>query len=344
MRSINRIKETGRSAYTVVELLVVISIIGILVGMLMPAIQSAREAARRMQCSNNLRQFGLALQNYESVHQVLPPAIVLGDNPQNPFRPFISRSHLLLLPYFEQGNLAQLADPTVPAADQPISVLQAQVAVFHCPSDPPRTVQLPSLTRIGYPETYATSSYGECKGYDDSICTTTGKGFVPPGPNNESGIFYSYNTKVRTNDISDGSSNTIAIGEAASGFNLAFGLGSKQRTEVTAGHSWAIGIPAASPGIALGIHFASGMCSTVEKLNKGPVTDSSSDILHPFDCRPSYRGGPNYVSNFRSFHKGGAYFLFGDGHVSFISESIDEKVYHALSTMRGGDAVSSVDY
>ena len=332
-----------REAFTLVELLVVIGVIAILIGLLLPAVQMAREAARKMQCSNNLRQFGLALHNYESAHRVLPPAIVIAENPKNSFRPFYSRSLLMMLPFFEKGNLAKLADPTIPAADQPKEVLESTVSVFHCPSDPVDILDHPGLERLGFNRLYGSSSYGECKGLDDSL-SWEGRLFNAPSSNTESGVFYAANTHVRFGIVIDGLSNTMAFGEAASGFPLGIGIGSTAKSETLSGHSWAFGIANISPYSSLGVNFASGMCSTVEKLNKKPVTDSSSDVFRPFDGRPSYRGGPHHVSNFRSFHTGGGQFLYCDGHVSFMSDSIDPMPYRQLSTMRGGETIAGVEH
>lgn len=320
-----------RNAFSLVELLVVVAIIGILIGLLLPAVQMAREAARRTQCSNNLRQFGLALHNYHSSLRTFPPAMVISS-----FDKF-SRSHLLLLPYFEQANLASLADVNLPAIEQPKAVLETPVSVFHCPSDPATILEHPGLAKLGFPGTHAVSSYGECVGYNDSL-GWAGKMYRPARPTRASGIFHA-NSRVRIADITDGTSHTMAIGEAASGYDLGIGIGSTIPTEFKAGHSWAIGVANIKPLVLAGAPFASGMCSTVERLNKYPVTDSMHDTDQPYNLFSSVRRGPHRVSNFRSFHTGGAYFLYGDGSVRFVDENIAMPIYRALSTMSGGEII-----
>jgi prepilin-type N-terminal cleavage/methylation domain-containing protein len=126
----------SRSGFTLVELLVVIAIIGILVGLLLPAVQAAREAARRMQCSNNLKQIGFAILNYESTFKRFPPGNLVG-------AAFTGLSvHARLLPFLEQANLYNMVDLNA-AYDSPTnnSARMQTVATFQCPSDP--TSKLP---------------------------------------------------------------------------------------------------------------------------------------------------------------------------------------------------------
>src|SRR5438477_4220588 len=124
----NAISGRGRGGFTLVELLVVIAIIGVLVALLLPAVQAAREAARRMSCGNNLRQVGLALQNYHEVTNCLPVA-------RNPF-PLVQSALSRILPFVEQGNVHQLVDYTQPVgavANQ--AALETPIKLFICPSD-----------------------------------------------------------------------------------------------------------------------------------------------------------------------------------------------------------------
>jgi prepilin-type N-terminal cleavage/methylation domain-containing protein len=121
----------NRIGFTLVELLVVIAIIGILVGLLLPAVQSAREAARRMQCSNNLRQSGFALHNHESATKRFPP---LGDYKEAGNTVYWS-FHTRLLPYIEQTNLQNLIDYKIPISLQP-GVAKVRVPYLLCPSEP----------------------------------------------------------------------------------------------------------------------------------------------------------------------------------------------------------------
>ncbi|MCA9261557.1 MAG: DUF1559 domain-containing protein [Planctomycetales bacterium] len=122
-----------RTGFTLVELLVVIAIIGVLVALLLPAIQAAREAARRSQCVNNLKQFGLAVHNYESARGTLPAGSMGTIGVDSPYY----SPHAQLLPYFEQGNIAQLLNfDESPWSTNNYAVARTQPALFLCPSDP----------------------------------------------------------------------------------------------------------------------------------------------------------------------------------------------------------------
>ena len=330
-----------RAGFTLVELLVVIAIIGILVGLLLPAVQAARAAARKMSCSNNLRQYGLALTNYHGVKRTFPPGIVMSSPLQS------ATADLLLLPYFGLPNLANLADPTKPAILQPKAVLETRVSVFECPSDTIHKTRHPGLERLGFPAIeWAQSSYGYCKGWNDAICFTAPVPLLrPPRVTSDSGIFDN-NSRVRISDILDGTSNTFAMGEAAAGTALAVGIGSEIPTGFNGGRSWAIGMWSSKRLVDAGAPFASCLCSTVEPLNRSKAkfsTDSMAVIAQLHNCTPSYDGGPHHVSNFRSFHHGGAFFLMADGSVHFIDDSIDLKIYRALSTIQGGEPVTLED-
>ena len=91
----------------------------------------------------------------------------------------------------------------------------------------------------------------------------------------------------------------------------------------------------------MGFVYSGNKCSTVERLNKSPVTDSVHDVARTFDCRPSWAGGPHWTTNFRSFHPSGALFQYVDGSVRWISESIDMSTYRGLSTIRGGEIAAA---
>jgi prepilin-type processing-associated H-X9-DG protein len=93
-----------------------------------------------------------------------------------------------------------------------------------------------------------------------------------------------------------------------------------------------------------GFVYSGNKCSTVERLNKNPVTDSVHDVANTFNCTPSFQGGPHWVTNFRSFHPGGANFLFADGGVRWVKETIAMPTYRALSTIQGGELVSADAY
>jgi len=184
------------SGFTLVELLVVISIIGILIALLLPAIAAAREAARRTQCLNNLSQLGLAVHNFEYHFESLPPGVT---NPDGPIRNEAQGIHVSwivkILPYMEQRPVFQRFDQaagTYAAVNS--EARSAWINSLHCPSDP--DVHTPADDNVGL------SSYVGC--YHDTEA---------PIDEDNNGLLY-LNSGVRYSDIFDGSSNTILLGEA----------------------------------------------------------------------------------------------------------------------------------
>ncbi len=186
----------GRRGFTLVELLVVIAIIGVLVALLLPAVQAAREAARRTSCLNNLSQLGLAAHNFEFHFESLPPGVT---NADGPIRNEAKGTHVSwvvrLLPYLEQNPLAQKFDEAAgayAAANAPVRA--AQIAPLQCPSSP-----IPYLNEAG---TVARSAYAGCHHDAES----------PIDKDNHGLLFL--NSKVRYSEVFDGTSMTILVGEA----------------------------------------------------------------------------------------------------------------------------------
>ena len=182
----------NRAGFTLVELLVVIAIIGILIAMLLPAIQAAREAARRMSCSNNLAQLGVALHNYEAAHEALPPGTV---NPQGPIRSEPIGYHMSwmvqILPYIEEGVTFRYVDFSVGVYDKKNApVRDVPIPLFICPSD-----------------------YGnEREGIRMSNYAGCHHDVETPIDADNHGVFF-LNSRIRSSDVPDGSSHTIFVGE-----------------------------------------------------------------------------------------------------------------------------------
>lgn len=324
-----------RKAFTLVELLVSLAIIALLCALLLPAIQQAREAARRTQCKSNLKQLGLALHNYEGVHKAFPPAAIF--DPVN--LKVYQNANSLILPYLEQANLANLIDSNLPWWDQSAEVAIKVIPVFVCPSNskanPGHEALFDVLFNCG--GTFGATDYIFSRGATDAFCESDNV------DGRHAGIFR-FNRGTRISDIVDGASNTIAMGEGAGGSNwlLCHGIGcttvwSGEGGPRPATNAWLIGAVNIPSVYELGYVGSSNYGCTRERINKRPVTDTfwGGDSLT--DCRDSSENGLCSISNFRSDHTGGAQFLLADGSVRFVSETIDMNVLRGISTIAGSE-------
>jgi prepilin-type N-terminal cleavage/methylation domain-containing protein len=324
-----------QSGFTLVELLVVIAIIGILVALLLPAVQAAREAARRTGCQNNLRQFGVALLNHESARRALPAGAAASFPTDNPLEGLITATgNTLLLPYFEELAIAAEYDYEKLFLLQSLHLYRAVVPLFVCPTNGHQFVIHDVFSQNGPPigDTFATTDYAYSHGATDSWCLSNN---FPP---HEKGPFdVGLGTKLR--QITDGTSHTIAMGEAAGGehWPLSYGPGSMDPSEggLNADVPWLMGLPVND--FFLPVLVSSVFGSTIEPMNKRSVTNSMMVLSGVTDCRSSRDGGPHMASNFRSDHPGGGQFLVCDGSVHFITEDLDLLLYRRLSTIAEGE-------
>lgn len=193
----NKSRRRYREGFTLIELLVVIAIIAILVSLLLPAVQQAREAARRTGCKNNLLQLGIALHNYELAFQMLPPGTV---NPTGPVRNIVEGYHMSwivqILPGMEQTNLFQTIRFDVSVYDDAnLTVRQSRIAALNCGSDGTNTISTPLGTPLGV------SNYAGCFSGSD----------VPIAADNDGLLFL--NSSISFQKIRDGASNTLLVGE-----------------------------------------------------------------------------------------------------------------------------------
>jgi prepilin-type N-terminal cleavage/methylation domain-containing protein/prepilin-type processing-associated H-X9-DG protein len=346
--------------FTLVELLVVIAIIGILIALLLPAIQAARESARRAQCINNLKQFGVALHNYHDTNESFPPGALMFSPTQ-----VYANANTLLLPFFEEESLHNVYDQSEPWEDQQPGVAATVIGIFKCPSsNAPNPFVDELLGRVVDDTVYGVTEYAFCMGYTDAFCVKESAVFdgVEPGriTKSQQGIFNVVG-KIAIRQIPDGTSKTIAMGDASgdSKWQLCH-LANCTAADVApdplgqiphASIGWIVGEPNSTPFFnALGPKGSIYAC-TIEPMNKNPVTDTFlrfsqyvADYIafktNPDHvCKPSYEGGSHSVSNFRSDHPGGCNFLMADASISFINEDIDMTSYRARSTIAGDDFV-----
>jgi prepilin-type N-terminal cleavage/methylation domain-containing protein len=308
----------SRRAFTLVELLVVIAIIGILIALLLPAVQAAREAARRSQCSNNLKQLGLGLQNYHDTHRVFPPSAI-----KEMFQDDTSKSAQalvwsgMILPFIEQKTLWDQiqgmgfginwnSTTAGPGGLSNAQILQVKLPAYQCPSSPDSSVPwsdgsgrqrasygVVTTGRVGW--TYSAAggaSNGENNNYMDD------GGLTHPRWN---GPFAMQNQSFRFADITDGSSNTLFVGE-----RYRNGIGIRDY-------------------VYIGTPNAQNMHSQ--------FSGSTGIQLNSLDTNQTGYAG------FHSAHPGGAQFLAGDGSTHFISENISRNLYSALGSRNGGEPV-----
>jgi prepilin-type N-terminal cleavage/methylation domain-containing protein len=296
-----------RRGFTLVELLVVIAIIGILVALLLPAIQAAREAARRTQCANHFKQVGVAMQNYVAAKKVFPEGTRLWlagtcskpkNSPSGGYRGWGWGNSIL--PYMEEGDLYNLWDldrvpNDLPSPGTNFKIGARFVENYLCPSETQR--ELTGMTGSGTNGTHPDEDWAlsNMAGVADSVDWTC-DGSEPRLDGN--GMLFN-DSRVKFQHIEDGSSHTLLVGEA-----IGMGPGTFQGfTWVT----WDI------------LHTRNGINTAV--LRRPPS---------PWDLAGM---------SFSSFHPGGCHFVNADGSVHFINETISPTVLAALTTRRGGEVV-----
>lgn len=325
-----------RRAFTLVELLVVIAIIGILVGLLLPAVQAAREAARRMQCSNNLKQYGLGIHNYHSTYNTFPLSATGAAGSTIPRLTWQVR----ILPFMEQTavyNNVDFSRDMRRALIAPNMILwEFSPPYTRCPSD-----GYPTVLNAGTVNARAHANYGgslgsqNVDGINKSICHpfTVFEQALPGGnvrfgqtsnKGQVSGIFSFGNSIMRIGDVTDGTTNTLLVGEVLPGCQWVNGTDTQAGTWInTWGNLFSIG----------------GGVSTITPINEMTTCQNSRKIRDPA-CNPASSSTMQYAYGFKSLHVGGAQFCLADGSVRFISESIDHVMFQSVGARSDGNVLS----
>jgi prepilin-type N-terminal cleavage/methylation domain-containing protein len=299
-----------RRGFTLVELLVVIAIIGVLVALLLPAVQMARESARRTECNNKIRQLAIGLHNYHDTYKWFPPGFT---GPGITPYPQVDLSfHVRMLEYIEQGPLYAQADWTKHFNQPPFQVTfsNMRLDVLLCPSG-----EIEDVTAGTLVPARTTHYYGimgpegpwSVNGNDPRLPIGTAPSYQwvtsPQGGRAQQGIL-GPGTRTRLGDVRDGTSNTFLLGEIS-------------WAEANGYRPWTRGWDGGSSG-------ASAACKNIQ---------------HPINQVP-YNGSNNFNDiSFGSSHPGGCNFAKADGSLSFVSQTIDMTAYRSLASRNGKEAV-----
>ena len=355
--------------FTLIELLVVISIIAVLIALLLPAVQSAREAARRAQCVNNLKQIGIALFNYEGANGVFPPGYIdAQNNPNN--TPDLDMGSgwgwaAQSLSFMEQRSLSNAINFSL-AIRSPSSstAVLTSLNVFQCPSDGNQqpcilydsTFSTPIAT-VGHSNYAAVSGWEECfmnatgnpqpfylntsdpadAGQGDPTDGIAGLGVACGFGQAGIGMFWR-NSNTRIADITDGLSNTLAVGERCSAHSPTTWTGAVTGARCPA---WMATSPWTTPYTAPSACFDTGNGTPYDNAD----FDEALCLGHGNFTHKPNSDNPFWDPDvFWSFHPGGCNFLFGDGSVRFLKTGINPRSYQYLMTRGGGEVISADSY
>lgn len=340
-----------RSGFTLIELLVVIAIIGVLIALLLPAVQAAREAARRAQCTNNLKQFGIAIHNYIDKHGVLPPGRIWRAGPPGPSFPTIFSGtpnttwFELMLPEIEQAPLAAAFNYDLGAEGFPgpglsaaagffanSTVSASKLSIFQCPSDRTLTFRItpqyaggllsgPILTKGNYATSWGNTNWRQ----RDIVFGSVNQVYLKSA--------FGHDMQVSLAAVSDGTSNSVFVSEVLQGAE--FDVRGVMWSSVPGGASFMTRFTPNKYQDYLNI------------INQGDFLNQVIFCVNEPGFRLPCLGGAGDSEAFagsRSRHPGGVNTLFGDGRVQFIKDSISHPVWIQINTIQGGEVVSSESF
>ncbi|WZP00115.1 DUF1559 domain-containing protein [Isosphaeraceae bacterium EP7] len=339
-----------RRGFTLIELLVVISIIAVLIALLLPAVQSAREAARRIQCTNNLKQLGLGIHNYESTNGALPPAFIqIGSGSTITWTNGWS-AHARILPFMEQGSIFNNINFTLRYSVADNSTIGAVVvAGFLCPSEIKPEPRMNATTGV---KQYGVTSYAWARGDWYSWGGFTGTA-------NRSA--FDVNLARKFAEFTDGLSNTMLAAEVKTyqpnlgncGTGLA-NVNNINNLPPASASPYEVA-PEYNTGCTLGLNghteWVDGAVHETGFTTAWPpnkkITRVGGDQGQDLDLvgLRENRGGPVYAAvTSRSYHPGGVNTMLGDGSIRFIKNTVNGEAWRALGSMRGGEVISSDSY
>jgi prepilin-type N-terminal cleavage/methylation domain-containing protein len=326
----------SRLGFTLVELLVVVTIIGVLIALLLPAVQAAREAARRMQCANNLKQIGLAVHNYMAGHQVFPPGEIDRPHwsygqPGGPGWPVAILPHLELRSLYDNldPNSATYSYPTVMGPPAHQMALCTVIGAYTCPSSQQaKTLNylIPKATPNGLG--HSADDYGIIEYLGISGSDRYGSPYTYPS---QAGVFY-YDSAITAAEVHDGLSNTMIIGEVSGAvpgeyYTALWALPDNAST-------WNSGFSGGYPNKGTTAGYADAITSVTRTVAYPPNTSYYSTSGHATYAPPLKFSIAR--ASLKSAHSGGIQVVMGDGSVQFLNNGIDLTVYKDLADRDDG--------